>query len=1005
MKYRHIIISAVLGLGSLGAGAAAPCAPGAEGFFSRARAMYATGNYTGAIDQLNQYLGVAPDQLMDAAPQREQAELLMLRATLMRSEFKAVQTGVEAFRTRYTGSPLLPEAELIGAEALFYQGRYPEALTAYAGLPLTPEARMHRAVALCETGHFDEARAIFAAPDMLHSAERRAESLFYLGYIDYVEGRDYQNALRLLRQVPEPVASQTGTDFYIAQILYRLHDYNGVVAMEQPLLRAANAIDSNRLPAVAEAWRILGESQYALGQELKARESLNRHTSLHTGGGVPSARYILGVMDYADGRYAQAEEWLAPVTAEDNELGQSALLYTGQAAARRGDYTSAAMSFDRAASMPYSAAVAETALYDYAAAVAAGGRVPFGSAASLLEQFDARYPDSRYSAAVHEYLAVGYMAEKRYDKALEKLDMIARPNAAVRDLKRQALYELGASSLGAGRAAAAERYLRRGVSEGGNDEVSRQSKLWLAESLYAQKKFTDAAQAYRDYIRSASRGDANLGVAYYNLGYALYQSGDYKACRSALEKAIEVRGTGALSSTLRSDAMLRKADCDNYLGNVKAALAAYAAAAEDAEGSPDYAALQAACMKGVLDDEAGKKAALEKMLSRWPSSPWTQQALYELAASCMATGDMEGASRAQQRLERVAPASPQLRQSRVQLASAYADAGHRDRAIELYKDVVRSWPSSTQAAEACEALQSLYADRGELNTYLRFLDSVPGAPRPQTAEMERLAYVSAQAALEKNPRDADPLMDYARRYPASRYTPDALLSAATVYRDTRNSDRALQALSTLLENYGHSEAALPALEMQGEIYLSKGEKYRRQATEAFRSLLSAGGAAYAPQAYEGLMKSAPDAPSAIAYADAYLGLATLTAEERYEAMMLKAEALVRAARPSEALELLRPLTADTSTSTGGRAVVKMAQIYLNNGKAAEAQKLMTAFTDQGCDDADTLARGYILLADAYTAQGNRRLARQYLEALRDNYPGSDQEILTQISSRLSKLKK
>ena len=42
---------------------------------------------------------------------------------------------------------------------------------------------------------------------------------------------------------------------------------------------------------------------------------------------------------------------------------------------------------------------------------------------------------------------------------------------------------------------------------------------------------------------------------------------------------------GALAGSLRSDARLRMADCDNYMGNVKAALAAYQEAAADTQPS------------------------------------------------------------------------------------------------------------------------------------------------------------------------------------------------------------------------------------------------------------------------------------------------------------------------------------------------------------------------------------------------------------------------------------
>ena len=65
---------------------------------------------------------------------------------------------------------------------------------------------------------------------------------------------------------------------------------------------------------------------------------------------------------------------------------------------------------------------------------------------------------------------------------------------------------------------------------------------------------------------------------------------------------------------------------------------------------------------------------------------------------------------------------------------------------------------------------------------------------------------------------------------------------------------------------------------------------------------------------------------------------------------------------------------------------------------------MTDFTDAGTPHEYWLARGFIVLADVYTAQGKGYLAKEYLISLRDNYPGDESDIKQMISSRLKKLK-
>ncbi|MCM1319351.1 MAG: tetratricopeptide repeat protein [Muribaculaceae bacterium] len=1000
MRYRNILFTALLAAGTFVASA------DADDYLSRAEQMYSTGNYVGAIDQLSRYLNLAPGQLMSADSDRASAELLMLQARLQHGDLLRALQGADTFIQEYAGSQLIPEAQLVKAEALYYKQDYAAAVKVFEALPFdtfdtanSDRAKFEYAGSLTRLGVYDKARSIFMG---LQNSEWGSEATFYVAYIDYVQA-DLDNALRCFLQVPPQDAYRLGVDFFVNQIYFDQGKYTQVLDNEANLLSAAKRLQGVGSNHESEAYRVLGESAYSLGNMSKAKQYLTKHVELHSAAGVPSARYILGVMAYNDGNYTEADEWLVPVTNQENPLGQSATLYLGQSAARRGDHTSAAIYFDRAAHQTYDTNVAETALYNYAAAVAAGGRVPFGSASSLLEEFGTRYPDSKYKAAVDEYLAIGYLAEKRYAKALAKLDGIRNPSPEVRKLTRQTLYELGASELAAGDAATAEAYLRRAASTGATDEVGTASRLWLAEALYAQKKYAEAVTAYKQFLDIAPSSNTSRAQAYYNMAYALYQQGIYKACRTALDNALKIKGAGALSASLRTDAQLRRADCDNYLGNVREALNAYNDIASETTGTAaDYAALQAACMQGVLGNYAAKRQALEQMLAKWPDSPWAQQAYYELADACLNTNDFAGAIRAQESLRTLAPNSSLLRDSKLLLAATYRRDNKETDAINTYKSIISAWPSSSQAVAASAALQNIYSAKGELGSLIDFLATVPGAPMPEASELDQLTYVNAVSAMDKNPNDTSAMEDYMKRFPKGRYVADALLALANTYRDTRNSDKALSVIDTLLSSYADSDAALTALSLKGEILQAKG--LHQEAALAYKQLLARGGAEYTPEAYKGLIMNTADPAERLMYIDKYLSLNTIDADERAEADLLKADCLIDLGRSTEAASLLRTIAADMSTAEGGSAAVKLAQLYINAGNPKEAEKLMLALTDAGCDDIDTQALGYITLADAYAAQGNKRLAYQYYESLSTNYPGDSDEILNLIKAGLKKNK-
>ena len=51
-----------------------------------------------------------------------------------------------------------------------------------------------------------------------------------------------------------------------------------------------------------------------------------------------------------------------------------------------------------------------------------------------------------------------------------------------------------------------------------------------------------------------------------------------------------------------------------------------------------------------------------------------------------------------------------------------------------------------------------------------------------------------------------------------------------------------------------------------------------------------------------------------------------------------------------------------------------------------------------------MARGFIALSDAYARAGRRQLAREYLESLKQNYPGRELDIHNMIDRKLKALK-
>ncbi|MDE6467433.1 MAG: hypothetical protein K2L28_00880, partial [Muribaculaceae bacterium] len=73
----------------------------------------------------------------------------------------------------------------------------------------------------------------------------------------------------------------------------------------------------------------------------------------------------------------------------------------------------------------------------------------------------------------------------------------------------------------------------------------------------------------------------------------------------------------------------------------------------------------------------------------------------------------------------------------------------------------------------------------------------------------------------------------------------------------------------------------------------------------------------------------------------------------------------------------------------------------DSGKNKRALDVAQKFVKSGSPQRYWVARSFILISDILEAQGKKFEAKEYLEALRDNYPGTEPDIFMMIETRLS----
>ncbi len=998
-KFKKVLMLSVLAVApSVALGQPGVMCSEALGYLERGKQMYESRNYVGAIDQLEHMKQMPADASM-----REQADYYIALSRFERGDDGSL-AALQQFIDAHPASPLATEAQLKVGNYYFYRGQWESALLSYSlvrnralNLDSDEDLEYRRAYCNLRLGNFNEAERQYYELD--RSRRYGGASEFYKAYLDYARG-DYTAAEEKFSRIPEGTELGYQSQYYLTQIEYNKKRYNDVINQGKALLdlHANDYFD-------AELNRLIGESYYHLGNDNEASTYLRRYLDNPEGEPYRTAAYTMGVLDYRNGNYQAVVNDMLHVGDESDALSQSAYLYMGQAKRQLGDLNGANMAFQQAAMMDCDRTVKETAYYNYAVGVSKGARTPFDKSVDLFEDFLNQYPNSRYKDNVEGYLVDAYMNTTDYQRALTSINRIKKPGAKVLTAKQNILYNMGVQALANNHANEAADYFKQAIAVGNYDKTAlNESRLWLAETQYRAGNYKEAAKYQQEYVKSANKNDENYGIAQYNLGYSLLNQNRYADAKTAFQNAIASK---QLSNELAASAYQGIGQAQYYLKDFGGAQASYDQALKlDKNTSGDYSMYQKGIMMGLSHQYADEINQMDALVKAYPKSDLAPQAILEKGNAQALLGKNNEALATYAALLKDYPKSVEARKGLLQTALVNKSIGKEDDAIEAYKKVIKQYPTSDEAQAAAEDLKLIYADRGQLADYGKFLNSVPNAPKIDVNEVERLTFEAAEkAAIESKP-SIDKMQQYLKDYPAGAYAAKAKYYIARYHYGKGNYNEAMTAINEALQGGGDASYAQDALAMRSDILTRQGkldealQSYKdlaeRATSDDNRTLAQLGAMRVAKQM--GNWDEVKQISTAL------LDRGGLTANEEKEVSLDRGLSFAQMGNTKEAEAAFRALAKDPSSEYGAQASYELSRMQYEMGNYKGAEQTINALIDTGTNHTYWLAKSFLTLADVCYKQGNTAQARDYLQSLKKNYPGTEKEILDGIESRLNKWK-
>lgn len=722
----------------------------------------------------------------------------------------------------------------------------------------------------------------------------------------------------------------------------------------------------------------------------------------------PEDSYLLGAAYYQQQRYQEALSPLQEATEGEGlvaPLAQFALANSYQAL---GKTREAQLALERTLTLPdCPASVREEAHYQLIEIVFTGGHDAFGQGVRLAEQFIAAYPKSAHRHRVFE-LVGKYLSESTdYATSLAIIDRLERQGARLAPNRQEVLLR-SAIALGAQQANYMTR-LSEAIALGNQQTESYPIALILRAEQYLQHGRPHEAEAdVRQAVTMRSGQTYQAGVAYYLLGYALYNQKKY---REAI-KPLDAYASGQFGSLdlgrrgdaqLQSDAALRSGDCQLQNNEPPEALRRYQQADQLSPRGNDEALYRIAGIYAKWGKYAEQVATIDRVAKEHPQSPYLPQLLYERGRAELLRGHSAQALASFAEVEQRYPTSSIAATSALHIALIYSNADKEQEALSAYRHVIERYPESQEAESALADLKSLYAEQHRLDEYAAYVRSLGGKLRPNPEDEAHLQFLALESRVKRGESSVTgELETYLRTYPkaADRHRAERLLAAQ--YAKAGRLEEARSMLARAREGATGETALALALE-EADLLSSMGKQ-----AEAYTLYHATYQGALGTKHYslEAGMKAVRNTPSGrhtegLSIVREILKRQDLSTDLRHEAILWQGRLEELSGALQSAQATYAQLASFTHSPYGAEAIVRKAGISLKLHQVKAAQQDLNAFIGSGSGQSYWLARAFILLSDSYAESGDRYLALQYLESLKENYTGSETDIHEMINSRIS----
>jgi len=810
----------------------------------------------------------------------------------------------------------------------------------------------------------------------------RGPANYYYAHLAYLEG-DYETALNGFELLDEDETFKNIVPYYIVYIHYLTGDYEKVVEWDNPELLNDK---SNRS---VELTKMIGDAYFKSDQYEKAIPYFENYTKLSREREKRADWYQLGIAYYETQDYQKAIKAFEKTTFPLDSLAQNSLYHLGYCYIMTDQMKFASNAFLSAFKLDYDLFIKEDALFNWAKIAYELSFDPYNEAINALKQYLKDYPDSERADDAYSFLMNLYMSTNNFKDALESIEKVEEKDTETKTAYQKLTHNRGIELFNQRNYKESISLFKQSLDYNYDKTINAANYFWIAEAYYRLSSYDFAIDYYKRFQSMSSAKDLEYyNQSSYNLGYAYYKKDNYMDAKMAFREFIN---KGCSKTSLISDAYARIGDCYYIRKDFEPALRNYDLAIRSGGREADYSYLQKAETLGGMGKLSDKISVLKEMISKYPSSKFIPDAIYQIAISYTILDDEENALKYYKSIVNNWPQSRHVSKSRLKIGLIYYAQNQHDLAINTFKGIITDFPSSIESREALVSLRNIYVDMNNVDEYFRYASTLPFAD-VTINEQDSLLYMSSENLyMAGNCQKAiEGFNTYINRFPQGAFIQNAHYYKADCEIKANNLEQALQSYRFIAgqpPSEFSEKAILRAAEINYEFnnYVEALDLYAKLEEIASKPEND-------KDAKTGLMRTnfiLENFDQSIVEATKVMGITNIDESLEVEAHYVKATSAFKTGNNELALQEYENACSLSQGELAAESQYYIALIHYSNEELEQAEEETFVLINQYSSYDEWFARGFILLADIYVKTGNLFQAKHTLQSIIDNYQGDD----------------